>query len=506
MKKILILFITIFTLFSISACQMGGGTTTHKHSYVDGVCDCGDVDPDHVHEYEDGKCICGAKENSPEEFTITYELDGGEFEEEATTKFTDGSKVELISPIKESYTFVGWFNEDEEEVKNLAGVFEDITLYAKWELNIELGVEFEIEYQLNGGVLESDAQYKYTTGVEYVLPIPHRPGHDFVAWYDYETGEEVTKITETTSGNVKVYAMYKKVTKVCNITYHVDGGTLPETTKYTYTEGTGQGLPKPTKDGYYFRGWYTTSDFEKVVTAITVTYYGDVELYAKWVEASIENANIAFLGDSITTFYSATSEFNSLFGGTNQFYYPIYSQTVSSVTQTWWYKTVQAVGGNLFVNNSYSGGTVCGSGMSAAVSSERIAKFNYKGQSPDVIIIYLGINDAVGKTNKNTFKSTYQEMINKIQSIYSGVQIFICNLPYETYTDGVHREQYNEVLSELAEENDLPLINFSNAWTSATEQKNNWKFLGDNIHPSASGMTVLANIATKAIKDFYGIE
>ena len=513
MKKIILLFIMLFTLFSVTACQMGGtgGTTNpHTHKYVEGVCSCGKADPDYVeheHVFVDGVCSCGAEEenNNPKEFTISYELDGGEFETDPTIKFSDGSRVELISPVKEGYLFLGWYNEDNEEVKNLAGIFDDVTLYAKW-VEFTAGVEYQIEYVLNGGVLEEDAEYSYISGSEYQLPTPHKPGYDFKGWFDYNTDEAITVITDITSGDIKVYALYEKVTKVCDITYHVDGGILPDTTKYTYTEGVGQGLPKPTKEGYYFRGWYKDSEYTKVITAITVTYYGDLELYAKWEEASIENSNIAFLGDSITTFYSETSPFNSLFGGNNQFYYPIYSQTVSSVTQTWWYKTVQAVGGNLFVNNSYSGGTVCGSGMSAAVTNERLAKFNYKGQTPDVIIIYLGINDAVGKTPANTFKETYQTMIDKIQNLYSGVQIFICNLPYETYTDGTYREQYNVVLSELAEENNLPLINFKNAWSSATEQKDNWKYLGDNIHPSASGMTVLANIATKAIKEFYGIE
>ena len=52
----------------------------------------------------------------------------------------------------------------------------------------------------------------------------------------------------------------------------------------------------------------------------------------------------------------------------------------------------------------------------------------------------------------------------------------------------------------------LPVIHFENAWSSATEQKDNWNFLGDNVHPSAAGMTVLAELAISDIKKFYGIE
>ncbi len=477
MKKILSLFVVLFSIIFLASCQFGNSNQPNP---------------------DEGN-------NEPEKYTITYNLDGGVLPSDAISSFLDGSKVVLPIPTKEDHLFKGWFDEEDNLVNDLKGTMSDVTLYAKWEEFIK-GVTYNIEYILYDGFFVEEVNYTYKSGEEYLLPIPVKPGYNFISWCEYESNEEVTKIEATSSGDVKFYAWFEKATIEREITYHVDGGVLPETTKYTYIEGTGQGLPKPTKEGYYFRGWYTTSSFEKIVTAITVTSYGNREFYAKWVEASIENANFGFLGDSISTFYSPTSSFNSLFSGENQFYYPRYSQTVSSVTQTWWYKTVQQIGGNLFVNNSYSGGTVYGTGMSAGNTAQRIAKFNQKGQSPDVIIIYLGINDAVGKLNKDTFKKAYLEMIDKILTQFSGVQLFICSLPYETYTDGVSRAEFNIVISEISVERNIPLIDFANAWTDSTEKKNDWYYLGDNIHPSAKGMDRLAQIAVAKIKEFYNLD
>lgn len=470
MKRIIALFLMILGVMSLASCEMnfGGGTTTKSYK-------------------------------------ITYNLDGGTLPTDAVKEFTDGSKVELPIPSKEGYVFVSWQDKDGNDVTSLKGVTSNITLNAKWKEFVE-GVTYTIEYVLNDGVFTDEVKYTYTSGETYEFPIPRKAGHKFIGWKEYETSEPVTGITESTTGNYKVYASWQKATIVCNITYNTNGGTLPEGIKTTYTEGTVQTFPKPVKDGYFFRGWYIDEECSEAIGSIKTTTFGDLEIYAKWVEATMENANFGILGDSISTFYSQGSSYNSIFQGNNQFYYPRYSTTVKSATQTWWYKTVKALGGNILVNNSYSGGTVVGGGMSAAVTTERLSKFNVGGVSPDIIIIYLGINDS-GVYTSEKFVEEYQVMIDKINRMYSGTQIFMCTLPYVTLEGREPiRIEYNNAIVELAEKNNIPVIHFENAWSSATEQKDNWNFLGDNVHPSAAGMTVLAELAISDIKKFYGIE
>ena len=72
-------------------------------------------------------------------YTLTYDLDGGEWENDTTYTYPKkyNEEVEVkADPTKEGYTFVGWMSE---EVKVVNGKFtmpaKDVTLKAKWEAN-----------------------------------------------------------------------------------------------------------------------------------------------------------------------------------------------------------------------------------------------------------------------------------------------------------------------------------------------------------------------------------
>ncbi len=532
MKKIISLFIILFSIGFLTACNMDNNTKKYTITYnLDG----GVLPSDAVTSFTDGakvelpiptkidgeflgwydendvlvESLNGIEENITLTakweivYTITYNLNGGDLPSDAVTSFTPGSEVILPTPSKESHNFIGWFNEDNKEVTDLNGATSSIVLYAKWEEFIK-GVTYSIKYVLNEGFFDKKVEYSYVSGEEFILPIPVKPAHEFISWCDYDSNEPIDRISCTTQGDVKVYAWFEKATIVREIKYNLDGGTFSDDVEYSYTEGIPQELPTPTKEGYWFRGWYTSSTFEKPITAITKMTYGDKDLYAKWAEPSIENANFGILGDSISSFYSKDSDYNSIFTTPGQYYFPNSTHSIKKVEQTWWYQTINAIGGNIFVNNSYSGGTVHANGISSGNNEERIAKFNAKGQIPDVIIIYLGINDTGGKFTKEFFKGEYQGMIDKILQAFPDVQIFVCTLPDETRTDGIYRAIYNEAIVELANEYNLPLIDFRTAWNPETHTVSD--YFDDGLHPNVKGMKILADIATLKIKEFYNID
>lgn len=465
----------------------------------------------------------GTNNNNKTENEIKYVLDGGRFEGTYPKTYEFLKDVELVDPVKDGYTFLGWyldkeFTGDAVEVLNESSKT-TVTLYAKWEEVVEHVHEFidgicscgeyvtdesityTIEYIVNGGTLPADAKHEYYLGENYELPSPRQAGKEFVGWYDYTTDEEVT---QTTYGNLKVYAIYHTATIYSKIEYVLDGGTL-ENEVSEYLEGQTMALPAPKKDGYYFRGWYKDSLFTEKIVAVNKQTFGDLTLHAKWVEATMENTNIAIMGDSISTFYSPNSKVNSIWQGENQFYYPRYAPSVSSVTLTWWYQTVEALGANLLVNNSLSGSAVC-VGNHKASDRARILKNMYNNQIPDVLIIYMGVNDGVSEVATNTFEKGYRTMLELIETNFPSCQVFVCTLPYETYTDGTYRIPYNDVIEKLADEFEIPVIDFENLWDASTEKKNDWHYLYDNIHPGTLGMQKIAQVVTKAIKDFYGVE
>ena len=369
-----------------------------------------------------------------------------------------------------------------------------------------------IEYVLNGGSFSDtdEVLYEYEEGTEYVFPIPSKERFRFVGWADLFTEVPMTMITKDQKGDVVINALWESIPQP--ITYHTDGGILPETAPYEYLEGAAGILATPKKEGYLFRGWYSDETFQTSVDSNLAKHQGPIEVYAKWQEFSMANIKFGVFGDSISTYYEKGDKNSSLFGGDNQFYYPRYCPSVTSSSMCWWMKAINSLGSTLLVNNSYSGGTVQGTGMSAAVDSQRILKFTVENptthakESPDITFVMLGMNDAIGGNPKATFKSTYKTMLEKLMTYYPSMQLFLCLIPYETYTDGKMRVIYNEAITELAEEFDLPIVDFTVCWDGTTEIKNNWYYLHDNIHPNELGMIEMGKVAAATVREYYHLD
>ena len=114
--------------------------------------------------------------------------------------------------IKKNYEFDGWWTAKEggTEVDEYTIVTYpyDHTLYAHWR-----PATYAIDYELNGGKINSGEVDEYTYGIGAVLPTDvTREGFEFRGWYDNATyqGEPVTAVSETDSGDKTFYARWKK--------------------------------------------------------------------------------------------------------------------------------------------------------------------------------------------------------------------------------------------------------------------------------------------------------
>ncbi len=99
---------------------------------------------------------------------------------------------------------------------------------------------------------------------------------------------------------------------------------------------------------------------------------------------------ISVIGDSISTFEGAIPTINRCF------YYKGNATItgVKSADETWWTRTIDALGGSFLANASYSGSMVEGSGFPAGSSPERAAQvLGPNGEVPDDILVFYGIND-----------------------------------------------------------------------------------------------------------------
>ena len=99
-----------------------------------------------------------------------------------------------------------------------------------------------------------------------------------------------------------------------------------------------------------------------------------------------------------------------------------------------------------------------------------------------------------------------------MKETYPKADIFICTLPYETWTDGSNpegknypglREKYNEIIKDISKTLKVQLIDIAPCITSSTESMDKRTYLGDNIHPNALGMEKIADVVSKCLLDYY---
>lgn len=364
----------------------------------------------------------------------------------------------------------------------------------------------------------SDGYYSYLPGDEvehpktftvetetFSLVAPTKDYNTFLGWFNKE-GIEVKEIKQGSRKDIYLEARW--LPEECTITYELNGGQC-DNLLTKYEKGTSQRVyfEYPTKEGYAFMGYYQKEDFsDSEVLFIEKGSISNYKLYAKWVKEELgSHKRISIYGDSVSTF-------ENYIPSDATFYYPVYSSTVKNANKTWWKLALEKVGAELHTNISYSGSTVSGESKTCGENSERIKKISKNNIAPDIIIVYLGINDCAGGYSETTFKSSYVNMINKMKEAYPKADIFICTLPYETWTDGSNpegknypglREKYNEIIKDVSKTLKVQLIDIAPCITSSTESMEKRTYLGDNIHPNALGMEKIADAVSKCLLDYY---
>ena len=238
-----------------------------------------------------------------------------------------------------------------------------------------------------------------------------------------------------------------------------------------------------------------------------------------------DGKKLSILGDSISTFKGYIPSGQSYeYSGSNR--------GVNSVDDTWWMKLIHTLGMTLLVNNSWSGtcvtnnrDSVKGENSSAMVRSELL------GDSPDVIILYMGINDfnfevALGdykgdtilpeQPDKATFGSAYALTLDKMTTKYPNSEIWCATLPPcesngqtgapEINDSGVPLADFNERIRRLALSFGVRVLDFAQ---SGLTYRNLDLYMGDwadatgkGLHPNAAGMSVLANQAIRQMDPF----
>ncbi len=225
------------------------------------------------------------------EFTVSYNVNGGDSTAPAAEKVTDGgTAAKPADPARNGYTFTGWFDAQSggNEFNFGTAVTADITLYARWVK------QHTVTYHANGG---DDTPVPATQTVNHgetiaAAPTVSRTGFFLdTAWNtdangtgaSFLFGNEGTPVTE----DITLYAQWSDIQHT--VTYHANGGDgTPDPATQTVNNGDiiAAAPTGISKTGFTLStAWNTQADgsgdaflFGKGGTPVTE----DITLYAQW--------------------------------------------------------------------------------------------------------------------------------------------------------------------------------------------------------------------------------
>jgi lysophospholipase L1-like esterase len=136
-------------------------------------------------------------------------------------------------------------------------------------------------------------------------------------------------------------------------------------------------------------------------------------------------------------------------------------------------------------------------------------------KAPDVVIIYIGVNDVWHKrsygtgTDADKFEKFYVALIKKLQE--KNIEVILCTpAVIGERTDSSNEldgdlNLYSNIIRSLAKENNLRLIDLRNAFTeynrkNNTENKEAGILTSDRVHLNAAGNKLVAGEMWKVIK------
>ena len=200
-------------------------------------------------------------------------------------------KISNYPPSRNGYRFKGWSKSSSATSASYYSggsitISSDTTLYAVWERVYTL----TLSYDANSGSGAPSAQTATSTSAYYKFTVsntvPSRTGYTFKGWSTSSSATSASYSggsTITISSNTTLYAVWQIITYT--VSYNANGGSgAPSAQTKTYGVDLTLSSTKPSRTGYTFLGWSTSS------TATSATYASggkytanaDATLYAVW--------------------------------------------------------------------------------------------------------------------------------------------------------------------------------------------------------------------------------
>lgn len=279
--------------------------------------------------------------------------------------------------------------------------------------------------------------------------------------------------------------------------------------------------------------------FVSFILAITVVFglLPKVQLSTSAAETAVtlEGKKVSILGDSISTYagVSNNTSYNSTIGKNSVYYtagrYDVYQ------ADTWWQQTIDVLGMELLVNNSWSGSCVLNtrSGTVGAYMERCVQLHNDStGEDPDIILVFLGTNDfsyykdtwgtceidyqaLIADNGDGTFTygkpattcEAYAIMLHKMTIRYPDAEIYCMNLLARRDPDyaGDNKDdvgqptEYNQELAAVIDYFGCGVVDMENCGISKDSDTFDL-YMGDyRVHPNKLGMDAMTQCVVSAL-------
>ena len=190
------------------------------------------------------------------------------------TQLRAGETLTLQGASCAGYDFVGWFLDANrtKPVTSIPNINESVTLYGQFDIHT-----YSITYNVNGGDEGTFGPSTITCLDEADLLETSKVGYDFVTWRD-QHGTALTKLSDVCE-DLTLTANFNAKSFTITLRYSEKND---EYVTIRYDEKVQQKLPKLTKNGYNFLGWFYEDDPDQICDLDTYNLLRDITLIQKW--------------------------------------------------------------------------------------------------------------------------------------------------------------------------------------------------------------------------------
>lgn len=242
-----------------------------------------------------GNITFSAKWVNTNVYDINYDLDGGTFDGSPVSSFIAGDSFALTTPLKEGYTFDGWYN-GKTKITTVVDHEADINVIAKW-----IPITYKV-YLHDGSTSESilkeiDCTYDVVCSLE--DNSSSFANQRLLGWSKSSGGNtfygdnlQLMNLVSVAGDDIHLYPVLEKVSSDYIVSYYLDGGTFVDESNVVREANNSDTitLPGVEKFGYEVEKWVTDSGVE--VTGTTYTVTDDVVLVPVWKQRTSYTVNL----------------------------------------------------------------------------------------------------------------------------------------------------------------------------------------------------------------------